>query len=48
MMPLNHGSMMKVLPSPGRMSESGQKIIVPKLVIRSPAICSAMPSAVMP
>ena len=48
MMPLNHRSMMKVVPMPARQSESGAKMMVPKLVIRSPAMCAARASAVMP
>ena len=48
MMPLNQRSMMKVVPMPARQSESGAKIMVPKLVIRSPAMCAARASAVTP
>ncbi len=39
MMPLNHRSMMKVVPMPARQSDSGASTMVPKLVIQSPAMC---------
>jgi hypothetical protein len=48
MMPLNHRSMMKVVPMPARQSENGANTIVPKLVMTSPAMCSASPMAVTP
>ena len=48
MMPLNHRSMMKVVPSAERQSDKGARIIVPKLVIRSPTMCANSASAVTP
>ena len=48
MMPLNHRSMMKVVPMPARQSDSGAKTIVPKLVIQSPAICVPIASTHTP
>ena len=41
-------SMARLVPMPARQSESGAKMMVPKLVIRSPAMCAARASAVMP
>ncbi|HEX7054702.1 MAG TPA: metal-dependent hydrolase [Burkholderiales bacterium] len=38
----------KVVPIAARQSENGARIIVPKLVTRSPAMCSASAAAAMP
>ena len=48
MMPLNHRSMMKVVPMPARQSDNGASTMVPKLVITSPAMCAPSDSAVTP
>ncbi len=48
MMPVNHKSMMNVVPIAARQSEKGANTMVPKLVMMSPTICAARLSAVMP
>ncbi len=48
MMPLNHRSMMKVVPMAARQSQNGANTTVPKLVMRSPTMCAASAIAVTP
>ena len=48
MMPLNHRSMMNVVPIAARQSEKGARIMVPKLVMTSPTMCVNSASAVTP
>ena len=46
-MPLNQGSMMKTADSAKRWSDSGASSSVPKLVITSPATCTASAAALI-
>jgi hypothetical protein len=48
MMPVNHRSMMKVVPSAKRAFDNGARIIVPKPVMRSPTMCVASANAHTP
>ena len=48
MMPLNHRSMMKVVPQAKRVCVSGENRMVPKVVIRSAAMCRPTPIAAVP
>jgi hypothetical protein len=48
MIPLNHRSMMNVVPIAARQSEKGARIMVPKLVMTSPTMCVNSASAVTP